>query len=152
MTEWIENRPYDDIAIGETAVLTRTVTHEDINRFAQVSGDFNPAHLDPEYAAGTPFGGVIAHGMFTGALISTVLGTQLPGPGTIYVSQTLKFTRPVRPGDTLTVTLTCREKQDEKKRVILDCAAVNQDGKKVAVGEAEVVAPTEKMRVPKATI
>lgn len=150
MTDMLENRTYDEITIGESASLQRTVTEADIRLFAQVSGDCNPAHLDAEYAATTPFGGVIAHGMFGGALVSTVLGTLLPGPGTIYLGQNLRFTRPVRPGDTLTVTLTCKEK-GEKQKVVLDCLVTNQDGKAVIKGEAEVKAPTDKLTVPKAS-
>ena len=149
--DMLENRTYDEIEIGESASLQRTVTEDDIRLFAQVSGDYNPAHLDAEYAANTPFGGVIAHGMFGGALISTVLGTQLPGPGTVYMEQSLKFTRPVRPGDALTITLTCTEKGD-KQKVVFDCVVVNQDGKAVIKGEAVVKAPTEKLRIAKAKL
>ncbi|HEX5128052.1 MAG TPA: MaoC/PaaZ C-terminal domain-containing protein [Rhodocyclaceae bacterium] len=149
MQEFIENRTYDEIQIGESASLTRTIREQDIQLFAALSGDINPAHLDAEYARSTPFGDVIAHGMLGGALISTVLGTQLPGPGTIYVDQQIRFSRPVKIGDTLTVTLTCKEKSDEKKRVILDCVVTNQDGKAVIRGMAEVIAPSEKIRRPK---
>ena len=149
MSDFIENRTYDEIQIGESASLTRTIRVEDVQLFAAMSGDVNPAHLDADYAKNTPFGDVIAHGMFGGALVSTILGTQLPGPGTIYVDQQLRFTRPVKIGDTLTVTLTCKEKSDEKKRVILDCVATNQDGKAVIRGTAEVIAPSEKIRRPK---
>jgi len=146
MIRIIENRTYDEIQIGESASLTRTVKQQDIQLFAALSGDVNPAHLDHEYAAGSMFGGVVAHGMFSGALISTMLGVLLPGPGTIYLGQTLRFTRPVKPGDRLTITLTCKEKFDDKKRVVLECSCVNQDGKGVVKGEAEVIAPTEKIR------
>src|SRR5271169_4719545 len=104
--EFIENRTYDEIRIGDTASLVRTLKVEDIQLFAAMSGDINPAHLDPEYAKSSMFQEVIAHGMWGGALISTVLGTQLPGPGTIYIDQTLHFSRPVTLGDMLTVTVT----------------------------------------------
>ncbi|GAA5157642.1 MaoC/PaaZ C-terminal domain-containing protein [Viridibacterium curvum] len=136
----IHNRTYDQITVGESATLTRTVTRADVEAFAAISGDRNPAHLDDDYARSTPFGEVIAHGMFSGALISAVLGMQLPGPGTIYLDQSLRFRRPVKVGDTLTVTLTCREKH-EKRRVTLDCEVRNQNGEVVTTGSATVIAP-----------
>jgi phosphate acetyltransferase len=105
-TELIENYTFDEISIGQSARLLRTLTLADIEAFAAVSGDTNPAHLDPEYANDTLFHGVIAHGMWSGALISALLGTQFPGPGTIYQDQALHFVKPVRVGDTLTVTVT----------------------------------------------
>ncbi len=114
--EWFENYPYDSIVVGQVARLVRTLTLADIQAFAAVSGDTNPAHLDPEYASATLFHGVIGHGMWGGSLISTVLGTVFPGPGTIYLEQNLHFSRPVRIGDTLNVTVTCTAKNDEKKQ------------------------------------
>lgn len=151
MTEprYIENRTFDEIQVGDSATLTRQVRLEDVQLFAAVSGDINPAHMDEAYARATPFGGVIAHGMFAGALVSNVLGMQLPGPGTIYISQDLKFRRPVRIGDTLTVTLTCAERNEEKKRLRFACIVSNQVGEAVVKGEAEVMAPTEKVRQPR---
>ncbi len=98
---WMENVTYDELAVGHSARLVRTVTLQDIQAFAAVSGDINPAHLNPEYADATMFHGVIAHGMLGAALISALFGTQFPGPGTIYLGQELKFTKPVRIGDTL---------------------------------------------------
>ena len=147
--DMIENVTFDELQIGQTARLVRTLSQDDIRAFAAVSGDINPAHLDHEYAAGSMFKGVIAHGMWGGALISAVLGTQLPGPGTIYMDQTLHFTKPVRIGDTLTVTVTVLTKDDEKKRVELDCQIVNQKGASVMHGTARVLAPTEKVRLPR---
>jgi phosphotransacetylase/acyl dehydratase len=140
----LENRCYDELALGDSASLTRTLTKEDIELFAILSGDVNPAHLDEAYAQGTPFHKVIAHGMWGGTLISTVLGTRLPGPGTIYVGQQLRFVRPVGLGDVITVTVTVKEKRD-KHMVLLDCLCTNQDGKPVITGEAEVMAPTVKV-------
>ena len=102
-TELVENYTFDEISIGQSARLVRGLTLADIEAFAAVSGDTNPAHLDPEYANDTLFHGVIAHGMWSGALISALLGTQFPGPGTIYQDQALHFVKPVRVGDTLTV-------------------------------------------------
>jgi phosphate acetyltransferase len=114
-----------------------------------VSGDTNPAHLDPTYANATLFDGVIGHSMWGGSLISTVLGTVFPGPGTLYLQQNLHFSRPVRIGDTLNVTVTCMSKQDDKKTVELDCLLVNQKGERVLYGVAKVMAPTEKLRMPR---
>jgi phosphate acetyltransferase len=150
--EFIENRTYEEIAVGDTATLIRTLRPEDIQMFAIMSGDINPAHVDPEYARSSMFREVIAHGMWGGALISTVLGTQFPGPGTIYLDQTLHFSRPVRVGDTLTVLVTCERKFDHNKHMILDCVCTNQDGQKVIHGTAEVRAPSEKIKRAKADL
>ena len=147
--EWLENYPYDSIVVGQAARLVRTLTLADIQAFAAVSGDTNPAHLDPEYANATLFHGVIGHGMWGGSLISSLLGTVFPGPGTIYLEQNLHFSRPVRIGDTLNVTVTCTAKQDDKKTVELDCLLVNQKGDRVLYGVAKVMAPTEKLRMPR---
>jgi acyl dehydratase len=147
-TAFIENRTYDEIRVGDSAAVARTLTMQDIQLFAIVSGDVNPAHLDDDWARSSLFGEVIGHGLWGGALISSVLGNELPGPGTIYVSQSLRFSRPVKVGDTLTVTVTCTRKVDEKKRVVFECLCANQHGKTVISGEAEVLAPTEKVRRP----
>ncbi len=143
--ELLENRTYDELQPGDSASLTRTLTKDDIDVFAILSGDVNPAHLDEAYAKQTPFNKVIAHGMWGGTLISTILGTSLPGPGTIYVGQTLRFMRPVGLGDVITVTVTVKEKRD-KQMVLLDCVCTNQQGKTVILGEAEVMAPSQKVR------
>lgn len=143
----LENRCYDELAIGESASLVRTLTQQDIELFAILSGDINPAHLDEAYARETPFHHVIAHGMWGGTLISSVLGTRLPGPGTIYVKQSLAFLRPVGLGDAITVTVTVKDKL-EKNHVVLDCVCTNQLGKPVITGEADVIAPSEKVRRP----
>lgn len=145
----IENRVFDDIAIGDSASILRTLTEEDIELFALVSGDVNPAHLDPAYAETDQFHKIIVHGMWGGALISAVFGTKLPGPGTIYLSQDLHFRAPVGIGDTITATVTAREKNPEKKRIIFDCLCVNQTGQHVITGTAEVQAPTEKVCRPR---
>ena len=134
---------FEDLKVGDQATMEHTVTQRDIDLFAHASGDFNPAHMDPEYAEKSMFKGVIAHGMFTAGLISALLGTKFPGPGTIYIGQTLKFTAPVRLGDTVTVTLTVKSRNEEKKWVTLDCKCVNQKGKSVVSGEAEVMPPTQ---------
>ncbi|MBI5783949.1 MAG: bifunctional enoyl-CoA hydratase/phosphate acetyltransferase [Rhodocyclales bacterium] len=150
--EHIENRTYDEIAIGDSARLVRTLRPEDIQMFAIMSGDFNPTHVDPEYARSSAFREVVAHGMWGGALISNVLGTQFPGPGTVYVGQTLNFARQVRIGDTVTVNITCRRKFDHNHHIVFDCLCTNQDGQTVIEGAAEVLAPTEKVRRPKADL
>lgn len=144
--EYIENKTYDEIQIGDGASLQRTLSERDIQLFAVMSGDVNPAHVDPEYAKNSMFHEVIAHGLWGGALISTVLGTLYPGPGTVYIDQTLHFSRPVTLGDTLTVSVKVKEKFDRTKHVVLDCTCVNQDGRAVIRGVAEVLAPTEKIR------
>jgi phosphate acetyltransferase len=148
-TDMIENVTYDEISVGQSARLLRTLTLADIQAFAAVSGDTNPAHLNAEYANDTLFHGVIAHGMWGGALISALLGTQFPGPGTIYLEQVLHFTKPVRIGDTLTVTATVLTKDDAKKRLELDCQVVNQKGDRVLHGTAKVLAPSVKVRLPR---
>jgi len=150
--EYIENRTYDEIKVGDSASLTRTMRPEDIQMFAIMSGDINPTHVDPEYARSSMFREVVAHGMWGGVLISNVLGTEFPGPGTIYVDQVLHFGQPVRIGDTLTVTVTCQRKFDHNHHIIFDCQCVNQEGEKVIHGNAEVLAPTEKIRRPKVTL
>jgi phosphate acetyltransferase/phosphate butyryltransferase len=145
----IANRTFDELKVGDSASLARTLTRADIELFAVMSGDVNPAHPDDEYARSDMFHKVIAHGMWSGALISTVLGTQLPGPGTIYLGQSLRFLKPVGLGDTVTVTLTVARLDPEKRRVTLDCTVTNQDGQQVATGTAEVIAPAEKVSRPR---
>ena len=146
--QFIENRTYDEIAVGDHAELTRTLNAEDIELFAVMSGDVNPAHVDQAYAETDMFHGVIAHGMWGGALISAVLGTELPGPGTIFVGQTLKFRAPVSVGDTIVVRVEVTEKR-ERGRVTLACTCRNQHGNLVIEGDADVIAPHEKVRRPR---
>ncbi len=147
--ELIENFTFDEISIGQSARLLRTLTLGDIEAFAAVSGDTNPAHLDEAYANDTLFHGVIAHGMWSGALISALLGTQFPGPGTIYQDQALHFVKPVRVGDTLTVTVTVTARYPANGSIELDCQVVNQRGDCVLSGKAKVMAPTVKVRLPR---
>lgn len=143
----LANRTFDELVVGETTSLVRVADRDDIDLFAALSGDMNPAHMDPAFAATDMFGQVILHGMWTGALVSAVLGTALPGPGTIYLGQDLRFRRPVSPGDTITASVTVREKRAEKNVVLLDCLCVNQHGDAVVTGTAEVIAPTRKIVV-----
>ena len=147
--QYIENKTFDEIQIGDTASLNRTLSQHDIGLFAIASGDVNPAHVDEAYAKSGMFHDIIAHGMWGGALVSAVLGTELPGPGTIYLNQSLSFRGPVKIGDTVTVSVTVTEKNIEKKRLMLDCLCINQDGKTVTKGVAEVIAPAEKVRRPR---
>ncbi len=149
---YIENKTFDEIEIGDSAELTRTLKTDDIELFAVMSGDVNPAHVDMAYARSDKFHEVIAHGMWGGALISALLGTELPGPGTIYVTQNLAFRRPVGLGDTVTITVTVTAKDADSHHVTLDCRCANQDGETVITGEALVEAPTEKVRRPRAAL
>lgn len=144
----LSNHTWEDLQTGQSDSMQRTLTEDDIMAFALLSGDVNPAHLDAEYAEQTMFKKVIAHGMWAGSLVSCLLGTRFPGPGTIYLEQTLKFRRPVYVGDTLTVTATVAEKDEEKKRVTLDCLVENQNGETVVKGQAQVMPPKEKLSRP----
>jgi 3-hydroxybutyryl-CoA dehydratase len=143
----LSNYTYDEITIGQTATYSKLVQERDIQLFAAASGDVNPVHLDADFAAGTLFKGRIAHGMLTGALISAALAMELPGPGTIYLSQSLRFRLPVKIGDAITIKLEVTDKQDKRQLVTLDCKAYNQDDKLVASGSAEVMAPNEKLLI-----
>lgn len=136
----LSNTPYSALEVGQTASYEKTVEERDIQLFAAMSGDRNPVHLDADFAAGTPFKERIAHGMFSGALISAAVACTLPGPGTIYLGQTMKFTRPVKLGDTLTVRLEILEKLP-KNRVRIATNVFNQNDEQVVGGEAEVLAP-----------
>ena len=127
---------YADIKIGDEASLSRTITDAHIVNFAGITGDFNPVHVDAEYAQQSMFGERICHGMLMAGLISAVLGMQLPGPNAIYLGQDLKFTAPVKIGDTVTVTVTVTEKRDDKRIIKLRTAVSNQKGELVVDGNA----------------
>ena len=148
----LTNYTFDELTIGQRAEYTRPVSEQDIQLFAAVSGDVNPLHLDADYAAGTDFGERIAHGMLTGAFISAALALEMPGPGTVYLGQSLRFRRPVRIGDEITVRLEVTEKREDKGFVTLSCNAVNQDGKSVVTGTADVMAPREKLSLPRPSL
>ena len=150
--ELISNRCFNEIEIGDSASIDRRLTQKDIQLFAVMSGDVNPAHMDEDYAKDSMFHEVIAHGLWGGSLISTVLGTVLPGPGTIYLGQSLRFKRPVVLGDVLTVKVTAKEKDHENNKVVFDCLCINQQDKEVISGEAEVIAPVEKIERTKVTL
>lgn len=134
----------EDLSVGMSAEIGKTVTEADIIMFAGVSTDVNAVHLNEEFAKETMFGGRIAHGMLTASFISAVLGNRLPGPGVIYVSQTLKFRAPVRPGDTVRVKATVKEVILEKGRVVLD--TVCSVGDKVVLDGEAVMMPTSRAK------
>lgn len=131
---------FEDMSVGQSAGFSHMVTEKDIGAFAAVTGDRNPVHLDATYGKASMFGGNIAHGLYTASLFSAILGMKLPGPGTIYLGQTLKFLAPVRPYDEVTVTATIKELIVKGRRVILDCEARVGDNV-VLTGEATVIAP-----------
>jgi acyl dehydratase len=129
----------EDVAVGDVAEVTHTVTAETIREFVTASGDDNPIHSDAAFAAGTRFGRVIAPGMLTGSFISSVIGTRLPGPGTIYLSQSFRFLRPVHVGDRVTARVEVAERVPERNRLRLRTTCVNQDGELLLEGEAWVL-------------
>lgn len=129
------------IKIGDTASRVRTISGQDIDLFAQACGDTNPIHLDDDYAATTPFGRRIAHGMLTASLVSAVLANELPGAGTVYLGQDLKFKAPVYIGDTITATVECIAYREDKRIATFKTTCTNQDAKVVLEGEAVVLAP-----------
>lgn len=131
---------FEDLSLGQESRLVITVTEADIVKFAEISGDTNPVHLDADYAAATMFKERISHGMLTAAYISAVFGTQLPGPGAIYVTQSLKFTAPVKIGDTVETTVKITSLVPEKKRAIFETTC-SVGGKPVLTGEAELMVP-----------
>ena len=132
-----------EMKVGDSASFTKTVSEHDVYTYAGVSGDFNPAHVNEVEAQKGMFPKRIAHGMLSAGFISTVLGTQLPGPGTIYMGQELRFTKPVFFGDTITATVTVAELIPEKNRAILDTVCTNQNGDVVIKGKATVMPPKE---------
>lgn len=139
--EEIKGLTIDQLEVGQKASFTKTVTEADVYNFAAVTGDFKPAHMNEEYAKNTAFKTRIAHGMLSAGLISAVLGTKLPGPGTIYLNQDLRFNKPVQFGDIITATITVDELIKEKIRAILKTLCTNQDGDVVVEGTAKVMSP-----------
>jgi phosphate acetyltransferase len=125
--------------VGDTSSLTRTITQDDVQSFGTLVGDLNPIHVDDEFGKKTRFGRCIAHGMWGASLISTILGTRLPGPGTIYLSQTLSFQAPIYPGDTVTARVTVLKVREDKRIVTLDTVCEDQAGKLLLKGEAVVL-------------
>ena len=139
--EQVKSYYFEDLEVGLEGSLTKSVAEADIMTFAGVSGDSNPVHIDAEYAAGTMFKERISHGMLTASYVSAVFGMKLPGPGAIYISQTLNFKRPVKIGDTITARVTLKELDSDKRRARFDCVCENQDGKAVLDGQAELMVP-----------
>ncbi|MFM2120849.1 MAG: hypothetical protein RL722_2317 [Pseudomonadota bacterium] len=150
--EHIANLTFDELQLGQQARLERSVSQDDINAFALVSGDYNPSHIDHEYAEASRFHGVVAHGMWAGALISSLLGSRFPGAGTVYLEQNLRFHRPVRVGDRLAVQVTVVEKIASAGNVRMDCQVNNQHGEQVVSGQALLKAPTQKVIRPRASL
>src|SRR3990167_2471244 len=143
------NKTFDEIRMGDSAELTRILTKSDIKILAILSGDVNALHFDPEYAKHTLFHHIVGHGMWSALLISTLLGTQLPGPGAIYLNQTMKFTRPVFIGDEITAKITVIKKYVRKPVIILQCKCINQYEKLVLSGLAKVLVPIKKLQYRK---
>ncbi|HYD29529.1 MAG TPA: bifunctional enoyl-CoA hydratase/phosphate acetyltransferase [Azospirillaceae bacterium] len=142
----IENVTFAEIRLGQKASLSKVLTKTDIELFAAVSGDYNPTHLDTAFAEDSNLHHIVGHRMWGGSLISGVLGSLLPGPGTVYLGQDLRFLRPVGVGDAVTATVIVKEKRDGSKSVVFDCRCVNQLGEDVVIGTAEVIAPEKKVR------
>lgn len=133
--------PRADYALGEKASLTRTITEADVLAMAELIGDLNPLHVDEEFARRSRFGRRIAHGVFTGGLISAVLGNILPGPGSIYLSQQIEFLAPVYLGDTITATVQVIHWRPDKRILTFKTDCHNQDNKQVATGQSVLIAP-----------
>lgn len=134
----VQHLYFEDLEVGQTASSTKTVSDEDIRRFAEITGDTNPVHLDDAYANTTDFGGRIAHGMLSAGLISAAIGTHLPGPGSIYLNQSLKFRLPIRPGDEVETRVTITDMNERRRWVTLSTECF-VDGKRVTQGEAVVM-------------
>ena len=148
--EWLQNHTFDELVVGQGATITRVLTDADISGFAAVSGDLNPTHLDDAYARGEGLRGRTAHGMWCGAMVSTLMGTVYPGPGTVYVSQSMQFLAAARSGDKLEIAVKVKSKDAATQHVVLDCVVRKADGKELMIGEAVVKAPSRKQRVPSA--
>ena len=136
-----KGKSIDEMNIGDRAMFSKTITETDVVNYAGVTGDYNPAHINEEYAKNTMFKGRIAHGMMGAGLISAVLGTKLPGPGAIYLSQEVKFTAPVRISDTITAEVEVLDKDKEKNRVKMETICTNQKDEVVIKGEAVLMPP-----------
>lgn len=144
----IGNTTYDELLVGDSATYTRTLTEDEILMFASVTGDMNPFHLDDDYADASVFKERIGHGMWSGALISSAVTNILPGPGTIYLEQSLRFLSPIKISDSLIVTIEIEEKL-ENHRILIACDIKNQHGELVVDGKAKVIAPKTKLNIEK---
>lgn len=148
--DFIENHTFDEIAIGDSASLTKTLTYDEIRLFSAMSGDVNPSMVDQTFAESDDIHQTVGRAMWAGALISHILGRQLPGPGTQFIGQTLQFTHGVQLGDTITATCSVTSKNPANRHVTFDCKCVNQHGEAVVAGEVHVTAPEQKIRQPAA--
>jgi len=137
----MHGKTFKEISVGDTASFQKTITETDVYMYSGITGDINPAHINEEFMKTSMFKGRIVHGMLTAGLVSAVLGMRLPGPGTIYLGQTLEFTAPVRFGDTILAEVEVLKKTDKKKNVVLNTICTNQDGKVVLRGQATVLPP-----------
>lgn len=146
-SEMLENHVFDEIKIGQSAEISRQLTQQEIHIFAAVSGDVNPTHLDAEYAEKSRLSGIVGHSMWSGGLISTVLGTELPGPGTGYLEQNIIFRQPIKVDETITAKVIVKKKKKKEKIIIFDCICTNEKGEVVAEGEATVLAPIRKIKI-----
>lgn len=135
----MEKKNYDSFQVGDTASFSKTITESDVSNYAGITGDFNPVHIDQEYAKNSFFKDRIVHGMLSAGLISAVLGTKLPGPGAIYLSQDLKFIKPVKINDTITAKVEVTERKPERKILILKTTCSNQNDVEVLTGNAEIM-------------
>ncbi len=147
--DFIENLTFDELAIGASATLTKTLTYDEIRLFSAMSGDINPSMVDQSFAESDDIHQLVGRAMWGGALISHILGRQLPGPGTQFMGQTLQFTQGVQLGDTITARCTITSKNPANRHVTFDCQCVNQHGDTVVAGEVHVIAPDQKIRQPK---
>ncbi len=148
----VSNRPFDDIAVGDTASMERLLTRDDLELFGLLSGDAGPARSDPAFAAAACRQGVIAHGMWAAGLVAAVVGTRLPGAGSVYRSQSLRFLAPVAAGDTLSINVRVTAREPSSRTITLACEGVNQHGERVIEGEADVVAPDTAIAYHPATL
>lgn len=153
----IENHPFSELKVGDSASFTRTVTLDDLRLFAAATGDANPAMIDPEFANNSIFREVIAHGMWSGAMLVNLLGSELPGVGTILVDQNLRYLRPITVGDTITFKITVERKYERTQHVLFDAEVTLDNGLRAVTGTLEVLAPKEKisrpaMRIPEVTL
>jgi len=145
------SRTYDELEVGEQGSFSKTLTERDIVLFGETSGDINPVHFDEDYARGTIFRQRVGHGMWSAGLISTCIGTIMPGPGSLYLGQTLEFKAAAKIGDVLTTVVTIREKLP-KKLLSIDCEVRNQDGDVIVSGEAKVVPPRKAKEIETADL
>ena len=151
-TELVENRPFSEIKIGDSATVTRTITLDDLKLFAAATGDANPAMIDPQFADSSIYREVVANGMWSGAMLVNLLGCQLPGLGTILVDQNLRFLRPIMVGDTATFKITVERKYERTQHVLFDVEVILESGLRAITGTLEVLAPTEKIIRPRVSV